>query len=253
MSRKSHYFVRQLQCECVITAPMSARLLIIAQDSRAVDIRRVAQAEGWTVYSAELGSCCLATAQRLGPDLILLDVASISDSFVELCRYFRLIKELAMTTLVTLVAREQDYNERLLDAGVDETWPENTDSIDFRIRVGALYRRYQSPKHSSVVRRGEVELDLERYTVRSTGQPANLTKSQVTVLKYLMQNAGVFVSHKELLERAWGRSDLDSDAVKACMKRLRNALAATGAFNVIRSVRGGYLFDTDVQPTRANS
>lgn len=233
-------------------AIMLARLLTIADESIASEITSLAQSEGWTAYQYELGSGSLAAAQRLRPDLVILDSRSASQSFGELCRCFRSIDELTGATLVALVSPGQPNYATLLEAGADECWSEPLDSQEFRIRLRAVYRRYQGLKASSVIRRGEVELDLDRYTVRSTGHPARLTSSQVTVLKYLMKNSGIFVSHKELLERAWGRSDLDSGAVRACMKRIRNALAATGAENVIRSVRGGYLFDTESAPMRFN-
>lgn len=230
---------------------MSARLLVISQDNTAAQICAIAEAEGWTARAAELGSGCLNAAQRFRPDLIILDARPSSPSFAELCRCIRSIDEIAAATLVTLVGSSQADYGSLLEAGADECWFERADAREFRIRLGAVHRRCRSRSSSSVIRCGEVELDLDRYTVRCSGPPAQLTSSQLRVLKYLMDNAGTYVPHNVLLERAWGRCDLDIGAIRACVKRLRNALAATGAMNVIRSVKGGYLFDTEPAPVRA--
>lgn len=228
---------------------MPARLLVIADHDTVDRISKVAPDEWWTIRSAELGTS-LKTTLLLRPDAIILDAREPGQSFAEFCRTLRSIEDMAHLPLVALVGAARANDLELLEAGVDDCWAERIESRQFVIRLMGIHRRLDRSRPPRILRHGEVELDLDRYTVRSSGSPVQLTARQLIVLQYLMERAGVSVSYRDLLERAWCNTELGEGAVRTCIKRLRRALTATGAVNVIRNVSGGYLFDTGTQPLK---
>lgn len=229
---------------------MRSRLLIIADYDTMDLISQVARTDSWAVYGADLGTGSLNTVLNLKPEAIILDAREPSDGFAEFCRTIRSIEGMATALLVALIRPgEVDYLD-LLESGVDDCWSEATGTREFKVRLSGLHRRLHQAVSSRRIRRGDVELDLDRFTVRSNARSVQLTARQLNVLKYLMERTGVSVSNGELLERAWCNPELDEGAVRTCIKRLRQALSAAGAVNVIRNVSGGYLFDTEGPPLR---
>ena len=95
----------------------------------------------------------------------------------------------------------------------------------------------------SVVRVGDLELDLHRYRVRRAGSSVPITAMQCRLLRYLMERPSTVVSRKRLLRDLWEDEALDEGTVTAGIVRLRRALGIVGGPDLIRNVRGqGYRF-----------
>jgi putative two-component system response regulator len=120
----------------------TARILVIddVEQNRAV-LRRLLEAEGYEVTTAQSGieaQCLTLTAP---PDLVLCDVHMPEMSGVELCRA---LKECERTRLlpVVLVTGLGDGASRLaaIDAGADDFISKPFDTIELRARIRSLVR-----------------------------------------------------------------------------------------------------------------
>lgn len=230
---------------------MRASLLVIADRPIVELISRAASPEAWSVHQGEFGSNCIKAVQLLRPTVVIVDAREGGSHMADLCRTIRLERG-SILLLVALVLPDQPEYLGLLEAGVDECWAEAIDSAGLRVRLSTIHRRLSQSERSTVVRCGTVELNLERYTVQSSGPAVRLTVKQLNVLKHLMEKQGMVVPRRELLERYWGPGTLDDGSIRTCVRRLRQLLAATGAVDVIRTAAGGYVFETSAAPVKVS-
>ncbi len=97
---------------------------------------------------------------------------------------------------------------------------------------------------SGVVRFDDVELDLDLFELRRTGEPVALEPRALEVLSYLAVNRGRIVSKEELLDNVWGDNFVGESALATQIRAARSAVGDDGkAQRVIRTVHGrGYRF-----------
>ena len=74
--------------------------------------------------------------------------------------------------------------------------------LSLRIRQ-ALWRR-TGVDAKNVLRCSDLEMDLANYTVKISGQPAELTYKEYELLRFLATNADRVFSRETLLNRVWG-------------------------------------------------
>ncbi len=87
-------------------------------------------------------------------------------------------------------------------------------------------------------------LDLDRCALLDEGREIPLRPKTFEVLHFLVQNAGVVVSSRELLDAVWGDIVVTEDSVRQCVADARKALGDKD-HDIIRTVpRRGYLFDS---------
>jgi two-component system KDP operon response regulator KdpE len=72
---------------------------------------------------------------------------------------------------------------------------------------------------------GELELDFGARRVRVNGQTISLTPKQYDVLAYLARNAGKVLTHRQILQAAWGGQYADEvDYVWTYVRRIRRRI-----------------------------
>lgn len=235
---------------------MQTALLVIGGSDSARKIARTVDPTCWKVEWVELGAGALVAAVQRSPSTIIVDAREHPRSCAEFCRTFRSIHEIPSGPVIALTGEGRSTDRLLmLEAGADDCWIEPIDDRELRLRLDAVHRRLQSVPARRLLRHGEIELDLDRYTVRAKGAPVQLTAMQLKVLQHFIENPGVTFSRKQLLDKVWHNNDLDEGAVTACILRIRRALAAAGGPDAIRNVRTtrGYVFETEAAaPQRAS-
>jgi two-component system OmpR family response regulator len=108
-------------------------------------------------------------------------------------------------------------------------------------RVIALGRRRQQPAPETVLRVGDLEMDLLTRTVRRAGAAIDLQPREFALLEYLMRHAGEVVTRTMLLENVWHfHFDTRTNIVESHISRLRGKINVSGS-ELIQTVRGaGY-------------
>jgi two-component system OmpR family response regulator len=94
----------------------------------------------------------------------------------------------------------------------------------------------------TVLRVGDLELDLLKRTVTRQGRPVDLQPREFSLLEYLMRHAGRVVTRTMLLENVWDfHFDPKTTVVETHMSRLRAKVDRDYAVELIHTVRGqGY-------------
>ena len=75
---------------------------------------------------------------------------------------------------------------------------------------------------------GEYVLDTQRQELHRAGAPIKLRRKVFQVLAYLLAHHERVVPKQELLEHLWPDQFVGDEALKSCMKTLRQALGEAG-------------------------
>lgn len=175
-------------------------------------------------------------------DLILLDInLPVFDGFY-ICREIRKNSDVP---IIIVTSRDREVDELMsMNLGADDfiTKPYNTEILLARI-TNILKRTYGNPKASNIVSYMDFHLNLSNATVMYKDQAVELTKNEVKILSYLINNKGVIVKRESLMEHLW-KSDyfVDDSTLTVNINRLRKRLEEIGIENPIETRRGlGYI------------
>jgi two-component system, OmpR family, response regulator len=127
-----------------------------------------------------------------------------------------------------------------LERGADDYLVKPFAFVELAARLAALLRRPQT--RVEALRIDELEIDPLHRRALHRGRPIGLTPKEFELLWCLARQKGEILTRKELLESVWGyRFDPGTNVVDVHVTRLRRKLEASGAADLIRTVRGiGY-------------
>jgi two-component system KDP operon response regulator KdpE len=166
-------------------------------------LRTALISHGFEVSDARSGEEALERLRTdKDPHVILLDLNMPGMGGMETCRLIRERSEIPI--IVVSAAQSEPEKVEALDAGADDyiTKPASIEEMVARIR--AVSRRPSLGRRSPLLVLGTVEINLETHEVRRDGKVEHLTSKEFQVLHFLLSHAGQIVSHRRLLQAAWG-------------------------------------------------
>ena len=170
----------------------------------------------------------------------VLDWMLPDGSGVELCRKLR---SAGNATPVLILTARGEVEDRVagLDAGADDYLKKPFAAAELKARVRALLRR--GPRLTEdVVRFGTVEVHVSARRVVAEGKEILLTAREFAIVEELARAHGRVLPRTTLLLAVWGTDDAAAAAsLEVLIARIRRKLAAAGAPDLIRTMRGvGY-------------
>ena len=218
-----------------------ARILTIEDDAvTAGEIVAELQIRGHQVDYVSSGSEGLQRALTGQYDVITLDRLLPGLDGLTLVKRLR---EAGVRTPVLMISALSDVDERIrgLRAGGDDymTKPFAPDEMTARIEV--LLRR-DPAQQQTLLRVGELELDLMARTARRGSAQIELLPLEFKLLDYLMRHSGQVLTRTMIFEAVWGyRFDPGTNVIDVHMARLRRKVDAGQSLSLIHTVRGcGY-------------
>jgi two-component system OmpR family response regulator len=171
----------------------------------------------------------------------------------EVCRIVR--KEMSVPILM-LTAKADEVDKIVgLELGADDYMTKPFSIRELLARIKAMLRRVElvtqnfSPPgdtESSLLKTGNLELDVARHTVLLNNSPVDLGPKEFDLLAYLMLNRGQVFSRDRLLEKVWGYEFAgETRTVDVHIRWLRQKIEENPDKPVyLRTVRGvGYKFE----------
>jgi two-component system KDP operon response regulator KdpE len=162
-------------------------------------------ASGFEVAEAASGEEAIRAVRHGKFDLILLDINMPGMTGIEACRRIR--ATIARVGIVMITVRDaEDDKIEALEAGADDFVTKPFRFRELLARLRAVLRRIRlddAPKES-VLRAGEIEIDLERRQLRKAGVEIHLSPTEFDLLSFLMRNEGMPLTHVKLLRTVWG-------------------------------------------------
>jgi two-component system OmpR family response regulator len=218
------------------------RVLIVEDDLEASE----AMAKGLT----EAGHECVASADgeagldaaRAGRfDVLIVDRMMPRMDGVAMVE--RLRRDADQTPVLFLSALGE-INDRVegLNAGGDDYLVKPYAFAELIARVEALARRRETGSVQTLLKVGDLEMDLIGREVRRAGREIDLQPREFQLLEYLMRNAGQSVTRTMLLEKVWEyHFDPQTNVIDVHISRLRSKIDKGFERAMLQTVRGaGY-------------
>jgi len=188
-------------------------------------LRTILGAHLFRVSLASNGEEGLAMAASLQPDLVILDLGLPDIDGIEVCQRLR---EWSQVPIIVLSVRDSERDKVIaLDRGADDylTKPFGIEELLARIRV-ALRHATQTPREkTTVLRSGEIVIDLVNHRVTRGKEEVKLTATEFKLLAYLARNAGKVLSHRMILSNVWDPADIDRlEYLRVYIRQLRKKL-----------------------------
>jgi two-component system phosphate regulon response regulator PhoB len=226
-----------------------AKMLLVEDDAALAELLTWHfQREDFDVAQTPDGEEALILAQERTPDIVLLDWMVENLSGIEVCRRLRRMNETANVPIIMLTARgEEEDRVRGLETGADDYVTKPFSPRELIARVNAVLRRVRPALAGEVLIFGDLEMDTVAHKVRRAGNLVPLGPTEFRLLRHLLEHPGWVFSRERLLDSVWGQdSEIELRTVDVHIRRLRKAINAGGAPDIIRTVRSaGYSLDAD--------
>ncbi len=229
------------------------RILLIEDDPEtAAYVARGLREHGHVVDQAATGQDGLFLATGGGHDVLVVDRMLPGLDGLGLVRALRETGGKAPVLFLTALGGVGD-RVRGLEAGGDDYLVKPFAFAELHARVQALARRPPLAEVQTVLRVGDLEMDLLKRSVTRGGQRIELQPREFQLLEYMLRHAERVVTRTMLLESVWDfHFEPKTNIVETHMSRLRAKLAREGAPELIHTVRGaGYALRAPAQEVAA--
>ena len=192
-----------------------------------VPIRRLLtvtlESAGYAVRQAENGKQGLADAAISPPDAIIADLGLPDMDGSEVIKR---IREWSKVQILVLSVRDQETEKiAALDAGADDFLTKPFSGGELLARLRVMLRRSHASSEPSIIRFGEIEVDLASRTVRRAGEEVRLTVKEYGLLRLLALHRGKVVTHRQILRELWGpNAEESTHYLRVQMTHLRQKL-----------------------------
>jgi len=225
---------------------MSKRIAIV-EDEQAIRENYAAafRREGYAVELFEARQSAMDAFDMRLPDLVVIDV-NLKDEVeggFELCRGLRAKSK--NLPIIFLTARDNEFDAVSgLRLGADDYLTKDISLPHLMARVAALFRRMdalQAPQTAeSRIKRGELESDVDRMTVRWREQTVTLTLTEFWMVHAMARYPGHVKNRQQLMDAA--QAVLDDNTITSHIKRIRRKFVDIDEhFDAVETVYGmGY-------------
>jgi DNA-binding response OmpR family regulator len=171
-------------------------------------------------------------------DVIVLDLMLPGLDGIALCR--RLREEAGKMTPILMLTARDTIEDKIagLEAGADDYVVKPFVLREVAARLMALARRAQAVSPRQKLQVGDLVFDTSTFEVTRGGRTLALAPIPLRILEALMRASPRVLSRGELERAVWGDAPPDSDALRAHLHILRNAIDKTFDRPLIRTLRG---------------
>ena len=149
--------------------------------------------------------------------------------------------------IIIITSRDNELDELLcINYGADHyiTKPFNIQILLAKIS-SVLRRTNDSNEIKDKIDAKDFMLNLSNSTIEKNQKNIELTKNELRILKYLVENRGVVVTREALIDKIWDLSgnDVNDNTLTVYIKRIREKL---GSDDYLKTIKGiGYRVDKE--------
>ncbi|HDK7139088.1 TPA: response regulator transcription factor [Clostridium botulinum] len=218
--------------------------ILIIEDDEVIreELQNFLRKYGYEVNAPVEFNNIIQYVEKENAHLILLDINLPEFDGYYICREIRKTSDVP---IIIVTSRDSEVDELIsMNLGADDfvTKPYNTEILLARI-TNILKRTYGNLKTNNTLNYKDFNLNLSNATVIYKDKSLELTKNEVKILSYLINNRGNIVKRDSLMEYLW-KSDyfVDDSTLTVNINRLRKKLQEIGIENPIETRRGlGYI------------
>lgn len=174
-------------------------------------------------------------------DIILLDINLPYDDGFKICTDIRQFSDIP---IIFVTSRDTDLDELMsITLGGDDfiTKPYNTQVL--LARISSILKRVYKKQEGESLEHNGVIIDILTSKVSYLNKSEELTKNELKILVYLLNNKGKIVSRFDIMDYLWESSMFINDnTLTVNINRIRHKLEGIGATDFIKTKRGqGYI------------
>ena len=210
--------------------------------------------EGFQVESASDGPEGLAAAQRIDPDIVILDLMLPGMDGLEVCRRLR-TNPITQDVPVLMLTAKDEVHDRVtgLNTGADDYLVKPFDFVELVARIKAILRRQRRThgdgnaadgNESQLLQFGDLHLNMATREVTRGGRLIELTATEYNLLHLFMSHPRQVLDRQTILNRVWGYDFLgETNIIEVYVRYLREKIEDFPSTpRLIQTVRGvGYV------------
>jgi DNA-binding response OmpR family regulator len=200
--------------------------------------------EGFNVFSAETLKDARETFNSEQLDLIILDIDLPDGCGLDFCGE---VREKSNVYIIFLTACDQEVDMVTgLDMGADDYISKPFSLMVLVSRINALLRRNLKQKNNECIVCSSIIFNKDEMKLYKNKEDIPLTKTELKLIKFLMENSQQILTKEQLLEALWDTDGnfVNENAVAVNIKRLRDKIEDNPSEpKYIKTVRGiGYIW-----------
>ena len=218
------------------------RILVVEDDGEAAgQLMEELTASGYQVDLATCGNEALQRGSNRDYAVITIDRMLPDIDGIAVMRQLR-ERGTASPFLVISALGEVDDRVRGLRAGGDDYLVKPYSFVELLARLEALGRRSDVVAKDTLLRVGDLAVDLIDRTASRGGKEILLLPREFQLLEYLVRNEGRVVSRAMLLQHVWDlHFDPSTNIIDVYVGRVRRKVDGQQAYPLIHTIRGvGY-------------
>jgi len=183
------------------------RILLVDDEQKVINvIEAYLIKEGFEVLTASDGEEALDSFKNEQLHLIILDLMLPKISGEEVCNK---IRATSSVPIIMLTAKtEEDNKIEGLAIGADDYITKPFSNRELVSRVKALIRRTYRDNNPLaellIINNGDLEINIDKMTIKKQGSPIILTSNEFKILIVLLTNPGQIFSREQLVTKAFG-------------------------------------------------
>lgn len=183
---------------------MSGERILVCDDDP--QIRRalslILREAGYEVLIASSAEEALDYASVAAPHLAIVDLLLPDQPGIELCRRLREWTEIPI--LVLSAINDEQTKIEALHHGADDYVTKPFGPGELVARVKAALRRAGRDANEPRIETDGLVVDLAAHAVWVNGEDVHLTPTEFSLLRVLVLNRGLLMTHRQLLTEVWG-------------------------------------------------
>jgi two-component system response regulator MprA len=238
--------------------PALLKVLVIDDEDNIVEFIRLGlRYEGFQVESAPDGEQGITAAQRINPDVIILDIMMKGIDGLEVCRRLR-ANPITRDIPILMLTAKDEVRDRIigLQAGADDYLTKPFDFDEMLERIKAILRRQNRAKSAQVgaggegddggqvLQFGDLSLNMATREVTRGGRLIELTATEYNLLHLFMSHPRQVLDRQTILNRVWGYDFLgETNIIEVYVRYLREKIEDSPSTpRLIQTVRSvGYV------------
>lgn len=215
------------------------RVLVIDDEENIIEFVKLGlRYEGFQVESAPDGEQGIVAAQRINPELIILDLMMPGIDGIETCHRLRSNPTTRDIPILMLTAKDA-VSDRItgLDAGADDYLTKPFDFDELLARIRAILRRQKraqgamsngngdSSSDGQILEFADLRLNKATREVTRSGRLIELTATEYNLLLLFMSHPRQVLDRQTILNRVWGYDFLgETNIIEVYVRYLREKI-----------------------------
>ncbi len=234
----------------------SLKVLVVDDEDNIIELIRLGlRYEGFQVEVASTGEQGITIAQRINPDLVILDLMMPGIDGLEVTRRLRNNPTTHDVPILMLTAKDEVGDRILgLQTGADDYLTKPFDFYELLERIKAILRRQNRSKASvgtantgdatQLLQFGDLQMNTATREVTRGNRLIELTATEYNLLQLFMSHPRQVLDRQTILNRVWGYDFLgETNIIEVYVRYLREKIEdSPSSPRLIMTVRGvGYV------------